>query len=1196
MDYTCLPDMIPSPGVSLPRGDTEVLAGSEPLNLTCHLNPDHPEYLSGVRATDLAFQSNLTILKSSILNATSISSMFSPMVEGVTDLSCIILSDNTVNRPLNKGVCTQRILVGHPPADISKFSCVSENWQSLNCTWSEPANPVPTKYDVHFTTPGTWAGFKRCPSMRKIESLLKLSSPPNLNMCYFNYRTIPQYRHVTKQYHFFFNVTNSLSPDGTVYHHTVDHFSVVRPGPATQLSLASPTPSTVQVSWSISKEMRHFPPGLRQLVRYRSEWSSPHSWADVDTSQLNTTHNSYSLSLPGTILPYSLYTVEVAMITNLPTTPPSLHSTPVQVSERTKPAPPTRPPRTTLAGFEVLGGAGPVSIVLIYWQSLQPWEHYGPQFGYQVTLVGGEQFSLTPVPAKVTSCYAQFENLPSENTFSFSIASINSAGISPPVVTASVPTYRATTSLLPRSVTKIYEEDDIFTLSWLPPLSSEDVTSYTLFWCNSTSGRDRPYQCEGYLEWKTITTDQLNGSLSHSLLLPMESTSSRASTVYQLAVAANTATLSSGMQWSTCTVKNDMSVSTRVTDVTVDALSDGSVDLRWRLDCSMITGLVNSFVVEFCEVEPEGGSCQPGTIQTVLRPAGQTRLLVEQLTPYSFYQFTISVRDGVSPIPGSNHLPKTGPPSSPVTIQTVPAPPGSPPGGLAVNQVTSSRATLGWDQPSKPNGEICKYLVELSKEDMVPVSRTIETAERVLVVSNLTSYSSYQVSVAACSVSSTGVCQLCSMLWARKEFSTLVGTPGKATSPLVRLVNSSVVEVEWDLQFQLGASSVAAWYLRVSRGGDDGDESQFAVMSSKVTRLGLDLTQVVRQEGWESGCDNSSVYVEYYAFSVRAQVVNSEGDIFTGPWSDQTVQAVYCTPALPWVMLVLGTTLILVIVLCLAATLYCSCSWYMAKKVMIKKIGRGLDNREIVPVVIPPTAEHELGQLQAHYDSELEDGQCTVLLRTHKNSASSDDSGVCSLPPASPPHPGYTRGDSGVSGMSGCSRQDSGGSDSLGYTRQDSGVSGVARYTRQSNSLASEASGYISMGLPSAPQSPVAASSPGYCVVGQAESQAYVPLTTIKQINSQTSPGYVSLGQVRDRELVLQPVQPHLVSGAYSRVGKEAVCTGCTGPGMPGVARLKEEKCSDEADPETRKARTTTCILDTVPDRNAPFTGNFTCV
>ena len=799
MDFTCLPDMFPSPGVSLPRGDTKVLVGSDPVNLTCHLNPDHLDYKSGVRAHDLAFKSNNTVLKSNILNETTISSMFSPVEEGVTDIMCVIKSDKTVSTPQVKGVCTQRILVGHKPEDVSNFSCESYNWGNLNCTWTEPPNPVPTKYDVHFTTKGTWAGFKRCPSRTMVEARLKISLPPDLRMCYLDYVTIPQYRHVSRNYQFYINATNSLVPGGIVYHHRVNQFSIMRPGPATQLTLTSPSPTTVQATWGIPRELWHFPPGLRQIVRFKSEWED--QMVELDTSGLNTTQKYFNISLPGSLKPFTLYTVEVTMLTNLPTTPHHLHSPPAQATTRTKPAPPTRPPTIDQACFEVVEGVAE-SILLVYWQSLEAWEENGPQFQYEVAMVGEDP----SVPKKITSSFAQFDNLPSKRKILVSISSSNSAGISSTESTMIIPSLTSASSLLPLSVTKIYEEDDILTLSWLPPKNGAQVTSYTLFWCRDSKARDRPYQCDGFLDWKTITAEQLNGSLSHSLVLPLDN--SLATPVYQLAVAANTDTFSSGMQWTTCSVKNDQIVNTRVTDVTVDSFSPTTVLLRWKLDCSKITGLVSSFEVKYCQVGDTQGSCSVGSVRKVVVPPGSYSKEIEQLSPHTQYQFTISVQDRVSPLPGQSHHSGTGPPSTPVTTLTLSSPPGSPPRNISATQITSTQAKIVWEQPSLPNGEICKYLIKLRSVEQGEVVKTMHTGENVVMLSNLTSYTTYQVSVAACSISSLLGCELCSKHWARQNFTTLVGTPGQATMPKVKSVNSSAVEVVWDSDFQVSIVSI----------------------------------------------------------------------------------------------------------------------------------------------------------------------------------------------------------------------------------------------------------------------------------------------------------------------------------------------------------------------------------------------------
>ena len=42
-----------------------------------------------------------------------------------------------------------------PPLPVKNFSCISENWSNLNCTWEEQFNPVRTRYTLHYAEPGS---------------------------------------------------------------------------------------------------------------------------------------------------------------------------------------------------------------------------------------------------------------------------------------------------------------------------------------------------------------------------------------------------------------------------------------------------------------------------------------------------------------------------------------------------------------------------------------------------------------------------------------------------------------------------------------------------------------------------------------------------------------------------------------------------------------------------------------------------------------------------------------------------------------------------------------------------------------------------------------------------------------------------------------------------------------------------------
>jgi hypothetical protein len=123
------------------------------------------------------------------------------------------------------------------------------------------------------------------------------------------------------------------------------------------------------------------------------------------------------------------------------------------------------------------------------------------------------------------------------------VRAANSAGHAATLSRVLVPSAQELSGLAPRSLTKIYTEAGRFQIAWRPPAAkAHEVLSYTLFWCLALNHKDRPHQCDGPLDWKTIQADGVdsNETLSHDLLLPAESS------VYQIAVAANTPTISSG--------------------------------------------------------------------------------------------------------------------------------------------------------------------------------------------------------------------------------------------------------------------------------------------------------------------------------------------------------------------------------------------------------------------------------------------------------------------------------------------------------------------------------------------------------------------------------------------------------------------------------------------------------------------------
>ena len=154
IDYTCLPGIQGlSPGVSFPRGDIFLEAGDK-QDLYCHLNPEH-EYFTkngGFSVADLVFKTkDGHILAAERINATSIRAVYSAeAATEIDDVDCMVQDKDSQENRFH-AICMQRIHVGFRPQNLTGFGCVSEDWHSLNCTWQEPINPIPTKYHLRYS-------------------------------------------------------------------------------------------------------------------------------------------------------------------------------------------------------------------------------------------------------------------------------------------------------------------------------------------------------------------------------------------------------------------------------------------------------------------------------------------------------------------------------------------------------------------------------------------------------------------------------------------------------------------------------------------------------------------------------------------------------------------------------------------------------------------------------------------------------------------------------------------------------------------------------------------------------------------------------------------------------------------------------------------------------------------------------------
>lgn len=155
--------------------------------------------------------------------------------------------------------------------------------------------------------------------------------------------------------------------------------------------------------------------------------------------------------------------------------------------------------------------------------------------------------------------------------------------------------------------------------------------SYTVFWCLSENNRDRPYQCEGQLDWQTVEKQK------HSLNVTLPNKN-----VYQFAVSANTGDVSSGMTWATCTIIHNRVVG-KLKTVSVDVVEKTSMVVRWRLDCTDRVGIVSGYKVMYCPIQSYEDTAD--CIQPILvQETSEDEAVITNLDPWTIYKVRIDFR------------------------------------------------------------------------------------------------------------------------------------------------------------------------------------------------------------------------------------------------------------------------------------------------------------------------------------------------------------------------------------------------------------------------------------------------------------------------------------------------------------------------------------------------------------------------
>ncbi|XP_011502285.1 PREDICTED: cytokine receptor [Ceratosolen solmsi marchali] len=809
-----------------PPGDIVLEDGSS-LRILCILNKTFIEAsFPGKNSSDLVFFKGHRQIEPefiSVLNDTTIQLDVSRPPPENAMYYCKLRLDKTYDKDY-EAVCLNKVVVGYKP-QAENFTCMSQNWENLTCSWDPRDNNVDTVYSVTFKLPGRAGGRKvyPCPSDARPPEPGK--DKPR-NRCFWDSTTNPIYRQPYEYYTFHLIGENVLG--NWSYTHKFHHFAYVIPARPTNLTVVNKTLDSVMLHWSVPFPMQTFPAGLHHRVAHQNQWDGRKTWQIVNiTDEPHNPKRYYSLT--GLQYANAIYDVRV-YIKSAVASGDDKWSNFSGVTFRTPARVPSQSPRTDVGSFEVSENNINRDVYL-YWQSIPAHLENGNNFRYQVIHVEENGQRIGIAPNEITRTYAKFRGLAHHSSYHFEIVSSNDVGIFDKPTKVFVPS-RYSIPKEPIAFTKIAFDDGLYELSWKPPIGGDDeITNYTIFWCEND--RDRPYQCQGYLEWLHVS----KMSTAHNVTVPDPKR------VYQFAISANTQRASSGMVWASCTVIHNKVVG-KMKTVWINHMDSTFIDVSWKLDCSDRIGIVEGFKIYYCPiVAPRNLNCNGPKLNTTIKADVNTVTgKVTGLKPYTTYMIAVAIltKNG------------EGQHSDPLYNTTYESAPSDPPRDIVVHNVTNTTMYLEWKSPVALNGMLRYYVVHYNEH-----RRVVNEVPRVE-LRGLQANRNYSLRVSACTVNCSAESEAVHIL-------TGIGVPGRITPPTVRFVNSSQVRLLW-MRPQLPAGPLDYFQIK----SNDGEIQN---TTSLEASLSIPDCKTVGRE-------------KLYTFQVRAVNIAPNSEHLFGNWSD----------------------------------------------------------------------------------------------------------------------------------------------------------------------------------------------------------------------------------------------------------------------------------------------------------------------
>lgn len=761
----CVGGGVITPGWTVPKGDIVLEVGT-PLEIHCILDPTHNQ-TKGYSSKDIIFKRGDKTINDkyvTVVNSTTARLYMDDLPISVDNeiFYCSLNlsggnntnnSENSTysasslemplisNEPKEQLICLNSVVIGSKPKEVTNFTCISHNWEVLNCSWVEPKNGIKTNYSIYYMLTRR-AGRNQlfgCPSHEE-------------RFCEWTMTTTPQYRRTFEFIYFQIDGSNKFGNiTQTFKWHNYAH---VIPAPPTNLMCLNKTSNSIHLQWNIGM-LEVFEKGLTYRIKYAWERSDVWQVIELNTKDVERDKDFIKYNVTGLKYPNMAYDFRIYMKSSV--ADEQGWSLPSTVVLKTSPCAPYKSPETDLGGFEI-HNEHLHRDVIIYWKHIPNEEHNGDNFRYEISVFEND-IAVNVTPVVLTDTCAKYTGL-SFGAYRFVIRAMNANGTAPQSSVVYVPRKY---EILPEPAlfTKVDFGDGSYELSWkLANMTTDKISNYTIFWCESN--RDYPYPCNSFLNWTHLTA----GTFQHNF-------TAKKHVGYQFAISVNSINSSSGMSWALCTVLHNQV--NRIRNVWIGKVGSFYIDFRWKLECAERVEGIKGYNITYCPVNEYNRHKCIGEVKSYLVYGDVTtnHANITNLMPYTMYKMSVSI-----------FTDKTlGPPSDYLYNRTLDGAPDMKNIKIEISNVTASSAVIRWNPPANFNGPLDHYEVIYNEKSMIVNGTTA-------VLIGLNPYDDYQLRVIAC----TAVCARTEQL----TFNTLIGNPSEVRKVSTEKLNSVHFKLKWE--------------------------------------------------------------------------------------------------------------------------------------------------------------------------------------------------------------------------------------------------------------------------------------------------------------------------------------------------------------------------------------------------------------